>query len=188
MNCITTPSFSVIVNGVAKGLIQSQRGLRQWCPLSPYLFLMCAEVFSNLLEQAERQNFIHGLKFNGNISISHLLFANDSLVFTRPSTKDYNHLKAIFECYTAASGQLFNYKKSSMFFSGKIPCGQIAAIKAIFQLNIVSRYEKYLGLPSMVGKKRNSFFNDIKLKVLSEISSWQYKFFLMVVKRSWSKQ
>lgn len=64
-----------------------------------------------------------------------------------------------------------------MFFSGKILGGQIAAIKAIFQLNMVSRHEKYLGLPSVVGKKRSSFFNDIKLKVLSKISSWQRKFF-----------
>lgn len=64
-----------------------------------------------------------------------------------------------------------------MFFSGKIPQGQIAAIKDIFQLNVVSRHEKYLGLPSMVGRKRTSFFNDIKLKVLSQISNWQHKFF-----------
>lgn len=64
-----------------------------------------------------------------------------------------------------------------MFFSGKIPQGQIAAIKDIFQLNVVSRHEKYLGLPSMVGRNRTSFFNDIKLKVLSKISNWQHKFF-----------
>lgn len=64
-----------------------------------------------------------------------------------------------------------------MFFSGKIPQGQIAAIKDIFQLNVASRHEKYWGLPSMVGRKRTSFFNDIKLKVLSKISNWQHKFF-----------
>lgn len=64
-----------------------------------------------------------------------------------------------------------------MFFSGKISEGQITTIKNIFQLNVVSRHEKYLGLPSMVGRKRTSFFNDVKLKVLSKISNWQHKFF-----------
>ena len=64
-----------------------------------------------------------------------------------------------------------------MFFSGKISEGQITTIKNIFQLNAVSRHEKYLGLPSMVGRKRTSFFNDVKLKVLSKISNWQHKFF-----------
>ncbi|KAH9778879.1 reverse transcriptase domain-containing protein [Citrus sinensis] len=62
MNCITTASFSVLINGVAKGLIHPQRGLRQGCPLSPYLFIMCAEVFSNLMVNAENQNLINGLK------------------------------------------------------------------------------------------------------------------------------
>lgn len=120
MDCITTPLFSIIINEVAKGLMQPQRGLRQGCPLSPYLFLMCAEVFSNLLICAERQSLIHGLRFDKNVTISHLLFADDSLVFTRASTEDCSQLKAIFDCHATATGQLFNYDKSSMFFSRKI--------------------------------------------------------------------
>ena len=48
MNCVTTPTFFILINGIAKGLIQPQRGLRQGCLLSPYLFIICAEVFSNL--------------------------------------------------------------------------------------------------------------------------------------------
>ena len=49
MDYVTVPSFSVIINSAAKGLIHPQRGLRQGCPLSPYLFLICAEVFSHVL-------------------------------------------------------------------------------------------------------------------------------------------
>lgn len=123
MDCITTSSFSVIINGAAKGLIQPQRGLRQGCPLSPYMFLICVEVFSNLLVMAEKQHLIQGLKFSKTVTISHLVFADDSLVFTRASVEDCKRLKALFECYTSASGQLFNYEKSSMVFSGKLPQG-----------------------------------------------------------------
>ncbi|KAH9784956.1 reverse transcriptase domain-containing protein [Citrus sinensis] len=177
MRCITTSSFSIIINGIAKGIIQPQRGLRQGCPLSPYLFLMCAEAFSNLLQRAEEKSLIHGLKFSKDIIISHLLFADDSLIFTKASEADCLHLKRIFEAYAAASGQLFNYDKSSMFFSGNTSSGAIAAIKNIFQLNVVSRHEKYLGPPSMIGRKRSGFFNDIKLRVSSKITNWQHKFF-----------
>ncbi|KAH9656895.1 putative reverse transcriptase/RNA-dependent DNA polymerase [Citrus sinensis] len=130
-----------------------------------------------MLQMAEEKRVIHGLKFSKDITISHLLFADDSLIFTRASENDCMHLRRIFECYAAASGQLFNYDKSSMFFSGNITNGVITAIKNIFQLNVVSRHEKYLELPSMVGRKKSGFFNNIKLRVSSKIADWQHKYF-----------
>lgn len=89
---VSTTSFSVLINGVAKGMIHSQRGLRQGCLLSPYLFILYAEGFSNLLQQAEAKKLIHGLKFSSRLSISHLLF-----------TDECTTLKQIFDSYAAAS-------------------------------------------------------------------------------------
>lgn len=175
MRCVTTSSFFVLINGVANGLIHPQRGLRQGCPLSLYLFILCAEVFSNLLVQAETKHLIQGLRFSRELSITHLLFADNSLIFAKANTDECINLNVVFDCYVAASGQIFNYKKSSMFFNRDIPARKIDTIKDIFQLQVVSRHEKYLGLPSMVGRKKISFFNDIKLRVLSKISSWTSK-------------
>lgn len=62
-------------------------------------------------------------------------------------------------------------------FSGKIPNGQISAIKDIFKLNVVSKHEKYLDLPSMIGRKKTAFFKEIKLKVLSKIFNCQHNMF-----------
>lgn len=177
MNCISTASFSVLINEVPKRHIFPQRGLRQGCPLSPYIFIMCAEVFSNMLVQAKNRGQIQGLRFNGSLSITHLLFAYDSLVFARASNMDCMKLKDIFYCYTAASGQVFNYEKSSMFFSSSTSQFQREAFRNIFGLNAVTKHEKYLGLPSMVGRRKISFFNEVKLRVLSKLSSWQSKNF-----------
>ena len=177
MRCITTTSFSVLINRAAKGQIKPQRELRQGCPLSPYLFILCTEVFSRLLMQAENQNLIHGLRFGNNILVSHLLFADDSLIFTRATIADCKHLKTIFDCYTTASGQLFNLDKSSMFFSGNTKADRVAAIKENFHLNVVSRHENYFGLLSMIGRNKRNFFNGIKLRVISKVSSWQHKHF-----------
>ncbi|KAH9688162.1 reverse transcriptase domain-containing protein [Citrus sinensis] len=176
MRCVTSTSFSVLINGVPKGIIQPERGLRQGCLLSPYLFILCAEALSNLLVVAEQNQLIRGLKFAREVSITHLLFADDSLVFSRASVAECRHLKGIFDKYAAASGQIFNFQKSSLFFSGKIPEHQRAANRGIFNLNVVSKHEKYLGLPSMIGRKKMGFFNDIKLKVLNKIAGWQQKF------------
>ena len=58
MRCISTVSFSILINGAAKGMIHSHRGLRQGCPLSRYLFIFYAEGFSNLFQQVECQKLI----------------------------------------------------------------------------------------------------------------------------------
>lgn len=177
VRCISFVSFFVIINGSVRGLIKPQRGLKQGGPLSLHLFITCAEAFSFLLQQAEQQRMIHILSFGKDLKISHLLFTDDSLVFSKASIADCQNLKRILECYSTASGQIFNFEKSSLFLNGNIQHEQASAIGNIFQLNIVSRHEKYLGLPSMIGRKRSSFFNDIKLKIYNKISSWQHKFF-----------
>ena len=177
MNCISTASFSVLINGVAKGLIHPQCGLRQGCPLSPYLFIISAEVFSNLLVRVEDRQLIHGLNFSREISVTHLLFVDDSLIFIRASSSDCRELKNFFDCYTAASGQIFNYEKSSMLFSSSTSQREVEEISSIFELIVVCKHEKYLGLPFMVVRAKISFFNDIKLRVLSKLSSWQSKCF-----------
>lgn len=62
-------------------------------------------------------------------------------------------------------------------FSGIISGVRVDTIKNIFQLNVVFKHEKYLGLPSMVGRKKINFFNEVKLKVVSKIANWEHRFF-----------
>ena len=64
-----------------------------------------------------------------------------------------------------------------MFFNGKSTNEQISAIKSIFQLKVVPKYEKYLSLPPMLGRNKMSFFKEVKLRLTSKISSWHHKLF-----------
>ncbi|EPS71400.1 hypothetical protein M569_03359 [Genlisea aurea] len=82
MLAITSVSYSLVINGEQVGHIAPKRGLRQGDPLSPFLFLICAEGLSSLLTSAELSNEIKGFRVSRNApSISHLSFADDVMIF-----------------------------------------------------------------------------------------------------------
>ena len=60
MECITTVSYSILVNGEPKGLFRPSKGLRQGDPLSPYLFIFCTEGLNAILKEAASKGEIHG--------------------------------------------------------------------------------------------------------------------------------
>ena len=49
METVCTASYSILINGEPRGLVQPSRGIKQGDPLSPYLFLLCAEGLSTML-------------------------------------------------------------------------------------------------------------------------------------------
>ena len=113
--CISTTSFSLIINGSPTGFFKSSRGLRQGDPLSPYLFVLGMEVFSLLIDKATMGGFLPGYNIRGRngaaMNISHLLFADDSLVFCKDSEKQMVFLSWILLCFEALSGLRVNLEK-----------------------------------------------------------------------------
>lgn len=80
MECVRTVSFSILVNGSPYGQFEASQGLRQDYPLSPYLFILCEDVLSSFMTQANRDGRIEGIHIrNRGPAISHLLFVDDSL-------------------------------------------------------------------------------------------------------------
>lgn len=78
---IELTSFSVQINGELAGYFNSERCLRQGCSLSPYLFALCMQVLSKILDQAAEKKLIGYHPYCQRLSLTHLCFADDLLAF-----------------------------------------------------------------------------------------------------------
>ncbi|XP_042969107.1 uncharacterized protein LOC122301794 [Carya illinoinensis] len=118
MVCVRTVTYSTIINGVLGETITLTRGLRQADPLSPYLFLLCAEALGFLLASAKQRSLIEGITVSrGGLRISHLLFADYCVIFCRAKMVEWYQIKVLLSIYEEALGQTLNKEKTSVFFS-----------------------------------------------------------------------
>jgi hypothetical protein len=163
MKCVSTVRYQVKVNGDLSEVFIPQRGLRQGDPLSPYLFLLCAEAFSALLRKGVQDGLLAGVKIcTGAPSVSHLLFADDSLILIRATEGDCGHLQSILQLYEECSEQMINKAKSAILFSRNIQVVQRKRECELLQITKETMSEKYLGLPVHVGQSKTGTFGYLK--------------------------
>lgn len=176
MKCVTTVKYQIKVNRGVMDVIIPQRGLRQGDPLSPYLFLICAEGFSALLNEAEANGRLKGIQICRQApSVSHLLFADDSLLLMEANANAAREVNNILSTYEACSGQMINKEKSAILFSKNTVGSKRNEMKRILGINVEGFRGKYLGLSVYIGKNKARAFNYIKEKVWKIIHGWKEK-------------
>ena len=173
--CISTACFCILVNGCPSGFFPSSRGLRQGDPLSPLLFVIVMEALSHLLDQVVREGLFSGFKVGtlaaNSLVVSHLLFADDTLIFCGADSDQLYNLRYVFTWFEAVSSLKINLSKSEIVPVGDVP--HIEELRHLLGCKNSVLPVKYLGLPLGATFKETTIWNPVLEKVEKRLASWK---------------
>ena len=172
--CISSPRFSVAINGELAGFFQGKKGLRQGDSISPYLFIMVMEVLSRLLDRAELHNSFRMHPLCSTPRLTHLLFADDLLVFSDGSRSSTNGIKSVMATFKSWSGLDMNNAKSEIFFGG-YPDIQASVMADLLGFRRGTFPTRYLGLLLDPKKINMATLQPFLERITSKLHSWTVK-------------
>jgi len=152
------------------------RGLRQGDPLSPFLFLFVADGLSTLLQKKVQDRSLQDLKVcRGTPDISHLLFADDTLLFFKANVEQAYVVKQALDLFAGCTGQLINLAKCSIMFNEHGDTMQQEQVKRVLDVQLSSFETKYLGLPTPSGRMKKERFQSLKERLGKRLTDYSEK-------------
>jgi len=149
------------------------RGLRQGDPLSPFLFVIMSEVLNKMLQEVVSLQLLRGVSVDSKgIQITHLQFADDTLIV---STADLQHLiviKRILFSFQSLSRLTVNFSKSALIVFGKEDVWEQRAA-VMLGCSTVQLLIPYLGIPLGANMRRASSWQCIVEKIQKRLKAWK---------------
>ncbi|XP_018460019.2 uncharacterized protein LOC108830945 [Raphanus sativus] len=169
--CISTPHFSVAINGELAGFFPGEKGLRQGDPISSSLFVMAMDILSREIDKAALED-----KFGSHPScidplVSHLSFADDLLIFFDGKTSSLRGILQVLRDFQRCSGLALNLRKTCVFIDGNDQA-MSTQLASEFGITQGSLPVKYLGLPLSPKRLRCDDYQPLIDKIKARVSSW----------------
>lgn len=173
--CLSSAKASVLVNGAPTKEFDISRGVRQGDPLAPFLFIIAMEGLHVSLEKACELHYFRGISFSKeNVSLSHLMYADDVTFVGEWSEMNIVNLNRILRCFFLASGLKVNLHKSKVFGVGVTDL-EISRLAGILKCESASFPFIYLGLPVGANMKLSKNWSSVIDKFEKRLSSWKAK-------------
>ncbi|XP_013617158.1 PREDICTED: uncharacterized protein LOC106323609 [Brassica oleracea var. oleracea] len=171
MHCIDTTGFLVSVNGELEGFFSSVRGVRQGRSLSSYLYVIASNVLSKMINKSVRNGSIGYHPWCREVSLSHLSFAVDIVVFTNGSHDSLEGTLRVFDDFARISGLTINISKSTVFAAGR---GKRDLDETAHRvgLSVSGIPVKYLGLPLTTKVMSRSDYEPLLAKIRNRFLAW----------------
>ncbi|XP_026383660.1 uncharacterized protein LOC113279172 [Papaver somniferum] len=172
--CTSLAQHSLLINGSSTPKFKPQKGLRQGDSLSPFLFILVAEIFTKLMKNAVHLNMISGFSVNS-IKVSHLQFADDTLVFLDAKEEEAENLVLILQIFEAIIGLSVNFSKSDIISIGTDH--KVDVIADILNCRIEKFPLKYLGIPIGATSRSTTIWDVIIEFFLKKLAPSKRRFF-----------
>jgi hypothetical protein len=183
MECVTTVRYSVKFNGAILDSFSPSRGLRQGDPLSPFLFLFVADGLSALIQREVNNGVIDPMRICRRApGVSHLLFADDTLLFFKACPLQATRIKMVLEDYAMSTGQLLNPQKCSIYFGESCLNGTKEEVKRILYVSQEAFEAKYLGLPTPEGRMSKDKFKSLQMSLAKKLVEYDDNYLTQAAK------
>ena len=176
MECVTTTTFSLSINGSLNGYFKGKRGLRQGDPLSPYLFTLVMEVLTLIIKRQVRRSgrFLYHKNCDEQ-KIINLCFADDLFLFLHGDVDSARVISKALDEFKLASGLVPSFPKSSAYFCNVLNHVKLS-ILSILPFEEGSLPVKYLGVPLITSRLRYRDCKDLLERVQLRIQCWRNRF------------
>ncbi|CAL0299683.1 unnamed protein product [Lupinus luteus] len=170
---LNSAKLSVNVNGNSVDFFECKRGVRQGDPLSPLFFCIAEDVLSRGITNLVAEGKLSTISGPGNIkTTSHVLYADDVLVFCKGLKKEIDGLNQILRDYANNSGQVINHSKCK-FYIMNASSRKVALLTSYLGFSSGSLPFNYLGAPLFKGKPRIVHLQPITDRIEQKLSNWK---------------
>lgn len=181
--CISSTSFSILLNGSPFGYFSPGRGLCQGDPMSPAMFTMFSNLLSRLLARAKQNGLISGVKVSQlSPKVTHLMYVDDLVIYSKATMEEAGAVSQCLQQYCNWTGQVIIWHKSAIHFNSNTNASVRNEICCLLGIRECQHKDSYLGHPFCNFKSKSTVYRGLLERLENKISGWKKRALSMLIK------